>query len=262
MQSSRSRNMLIFLAALILFGLICLPATLFAAGADYSVGAGVALVPDYEGSDDSTGAPALFFSAQWEQGYFVKLAGNSMRGNVLPNKNWSFGPVLQFRATRDDDVDNSQVALMREIDSTVEAGAFVGFKNDAWDASLQWVSDTSDKHDGSLAKIIAGYSFRSPGLVTRLGISSTYADDDYMNTYFSVDADNSDRSGLAQYKAESEIKDVGVDVSVRYSINDNWSVMGLLGYAALLGDAKDSPVVDVAGSDNQLTAGVLAIYKF
>jgi len=262
MQNYRFHHTSIFLTALVLFGLICLPATLFAAGVDYTVGAGVALVPDYEGSDEMTGAPALLFSAQWEQGYFIKFAGNSMRGNVLPNKNWNFGPVLQFRATRDDDVDNKQVARMREIDSTVEAGVFFGFNNDAWDASVQWVADTSDKHDGSLAKVIAGYSCKRPGLVTRLGISTTYADDDYMNTYFSVDANNSARSGLAEYKAEAEIKDIGVDVSVMYSINDNWGVMGMLGYATLLGDAKDSPVVDVAGSDSQVTAGLLATYKF
>ena len=262
MQGYRFRRTSVFLAALVLFGLICSPATLFAAGVDYKVGAGVALVPDYEGSDEMTGAPALLFNAQWEQGYFIKLAGNHVRGNVLPNKNWNFGPVLQFRQTRDDDVDNEQVARMREIDSTVEAGAFLGYNNDAWDASVQFVSDTSDKHDGSLAKVIAGYSCKRPGLVTRFGVSSTYADDDYMDTYFGVNAANEGSSNLAHYKAEAGIKDVGVDVSMRYSINDNWGVMGMLGYAALLGDATDSPVVDVAGSDSQITAGLLATYKF
>ncbi len=262
MQECRFRNISVSLTILVLFGLICLPANLFAAGVDYSLGAGAAMVPDYEGSDDSTGAPALFFSAKWEQGYFIKLAGNSVRGNILASKNWSLGPVLQFRAKRNDDVDNKQVSKMRKIDSTVEGGVFGGFNSGAWDASLQWVTDTSDKHDGSLAKVMAGYSWKKPGLVTRVGISSTYADDDYMDTYFSVDADNSARSGLDEYKAKSEIKDVGVDVTVRYSINNNWDVMGMLGYKALLGDAKDSPVVDDAGDDGQFSAGLLAIYNF
>ena len=262
MQGYRFRNTSVFLTALALFGLLCLPANLYAAGVNYSLGAGAAFVPDYEGSDDSTGAPALFFSAQWERGYFIKLAGNSVRGNILPSKNWSFGPVLQYQATRDDDVDNKQVSKMRKIDSTVEGGVFAGFNSGTWDASLQWVTDTSDKHDGSLAKVAAGYSWKKPGFVTRLGISSTYADDDYMDTYFSVNADNSARSGLNEYKAESEIKDVGVDVTVRYSINSKWDVMGMLGYKALLGDAKDSPIVDDAGDDGQLSAGLLAIYNF
>ncbi len=262
MQTYQLRHTSVFWAALVFFGLICSPTTLLAANVDYSIGAGVAAVPDYEGSDELTGAPALFFSANWEQGYFVKLAGNSIRANALPNKNWSLGPVLQFRGTRDDDVDNSQVALMREIDSTVEAGVFVGFNNGAWDTSLQWVSDTSDKHDGSLAKLIAGYSFKSPGIKTRIGVSTTYADDDYMSTYFGVNANNVGGSGFAPYKAEAGIKDVGVDVTIRYSINSSWDVMGGLTYASLLGDATDSPVVDVAGSDGQFSAALLAIYNF
>ena len=53
-----------------------------------------------------------------------------------------------------------------------------------------------------------------------------------------------------------------MDVSVRYSINAKWDVMGMMGYTSLLGDAKDSPVVDVAGSDGQFSAGLLAIYNF
>ena len=262
MKNNRFKNSLILFATLFCFSVICAPVSLLAAGVDLSLGAGVALVPDCEGSDESEGSPALLLSAKLQEGYFVKLAGNSIRANALPSKTWSLGPVLQFRKTRDDDVDNSQVARMREIDSTVEAGVFVGFNAAGWDASLQWAADTSDTHEGSLAKLMAGYSFKDAGMTTRIGISSTYADDDYMDTYFSVDADNSTRSGLPVFKAEGGIKDVGIDASVRYSINNNWDVMGLLGYTALLDDAEDSPVVDQAGDSSQFSLGVLAVYNF
>ena len=262
MSNRRLKNVPLVLVTLICLGVICAPATLFAAGVDLSLGAGAALVPDYEGSDDSEGYPALLLSAQWEQGFYVKLAGPAIRANALPSKTWSLGPVLQFRKARDNDVENAQVALMREIESTVEAGAFAGFNHAGWDASVQFVGDTSDEHDGSLTKVIAGYSFKEAGVNTRIGISTTYADDDYMDTYFSVDANNAIRSGLPVYKAEADFKDFGVDLTVRYPINDKWDVMGLLGYTAILGDAKDSPIVDQVGNESQVTFGLLAVYNF
>ena len=250
------------LIPLLLITLICfsVPASLWAA--DVTAGAGLAFVPDYEGSEDYEAAPLLMLNAKWEQGYFVKFKGNNIRANVVPSNTWSVGPVLQFRGKRNDDVSNNKVADMKKIDSTIEAGAFGGFNAEGWDATLQWVTDTSDKHDGYLTTLAAGYSFAAVGLKNRVGISSTYADKDYMDTYFSVDRKDADRSGLDRYKADSGLKDFGINLSSSYAFGESWGLTGILGYTALLNDAKDSPVVDDEGNSNQFMLGVMATYKF
>lgn len=249
---------------LLLVALICLslPATLWAGEVDVTVGAGVAAVPDYEGSEDYEAAPLLMLNAKWEQGYYVKFMGNRLRGNVIPSNTWSAGPVLQFRGKRNSDVSNNKVADMKKIDSTLEAGAFGGFNFEGWDASLQWVTDTSDKHDGDLTTLDAGYAFDAAGLKNRVGMSMTYASKDYMDTYFSVDSRDADRSGLDRYKADSGLKDFGINLSSNYAFNEAWGLTGLLSYTALLNDAKDSPVVDDEGDSNQFMLGVMATYKF
>jgi outer membrane scaffolding protein for murein synthesis (MipA/OmpV family) len=38
--------------------------------------------------------------------------------------------------------------------------------------------------------------------------------------------------------------------------------MGLFSYKTLLNDAKDSPVVDDEGDNNQFTLGVMATYRW
>jgi outer membrane scaffolding protein for murein synthesis (MipA/OmpV family) len=38
--------------------------------------------------------------------------------------------------------------------------------------------------------------------------------------------------------------------------------MGLLSYKKLVNDAKDSPLVDDEGNDNQFTLGVMATYRW
>lgn len=264
MQNCRFTRLPILLAALVCFSFIFSPALLLAADVKISAGAGLAFVPDYEGSEDSEAFPALSFSAQWDSGRFIKLVGPAIRGNVLANKTWSLGPVLQYRKERDDDVDSNSVAAMREIDAAVEGGAFIGYNNAGWDVSLQYVMDLTDAHEGSVGKLMGGYTFASGKVNTRVGLSTTYADEDYMDTYFSVDANNAARPGvnLSEYSADAGIKDVGTDVTVRYAINDKWTLMGLLGYKQLLEDAENSPVVDDAGDSSQVSAGLLAVYNF
>jgi len=83
-----------------------------------------------------------------------------------------------------------------------------------------------------------------------------------MVTYFSVDADNAARSLLPIYKAESGLKDIGVNVMLLYNMTDNWDIRGGLGYIALLGDAEDSPIVDIEGDSGQVKASIIVIYNF
>jgi outer membrane scaffolding protein for murein synthesis (MipA/OmpV family) len=211
----KNSMMAVVLVSLILVGM---PAVSFAADITYSVGAGAAIVPDYEGSDDSEGVPLPYFSAQWKNGRYVKLDGAALKANLLANDTWSLGPLLQYRAKRDDDVDNNAVSKMREIDAATEAGAFLGYKFNNWDFGIQMAADVSNEHDGMLTTAGTGYTFKTDRMSTRIGVSLTYADDDYMDTYFSVDADNAARSGLTPYKAESGLKDIGVNVMLLYNM--------------------------------------------
>jgi len=248
------------LACLVFVGI---PAVSFAAEVDYSLGLGVGVVPDYEGSEDYEAVPVPYFSAQWKNnGRYIRLDGSVLKINLLTDRTWSFGPLLQYRKKRDDDVDNNAVSKMKKIDSAIEAGAFVGYKYESWDFGFQVATDVSNEHEGTLATARTGYTFKADRMSTRIGASITYANSDYMDTYFSVDAKDSARSGLSTYNADSGIKDIGVDLMARYNMTDNWDIRGALAYIALLNDAEDSPVVDDEGESGQFKASVVVIYKF
>jgi outer membrane protein len=83
-----------------------------------------------------------------------------------------------------------------------------------------------------------------------------------METYFSVDRGDAIRSGLSTYDADSGFKDFSLGVVLQHGFARNWSVIGVLKYTRLLGDAADSPVVDDAGSANQLLTGAFVNYSF
>jgi MipA family protein len=229
----------------------------------WSVGAGVGMVPDYEGSEDYTGVPLLFARAGWSSGQYMQFLANTLKANLIAGDTWSAGPLLRYRGKRDDDVDNNKVKRMREIDEAIELGGFVGYMIGNWHVSFLLAQDVSDAHDGLVATLEAGYTMNlNPGVNLGISAFTSYASDDYMETYFGVDADNANRSGLSRYEADGGIKDFGTMVNLAYAPWQNWGVTGMLGVKWLLGDAADSPIVDDEGSETQLLGGVMATYRF
>ncbi len=224
-------------------------------------GFGPGLAPDYEGSEDYEFVPVPYALAQWASGQYVHLLGNKLKGNVLPSDMWSLGPMLQYISSRSD-VDNNQVDDMQNVDASVMVGVFGGVKIDRWSASIELRQDIADDN-GFLATLNGGYNLPiNEQLKLGFGAFTTYADGDYMNTYFSVDSGDARRSGLKEDDADSGFKDVGLNLSADYDFYENWSVMGLLRYTRLVGDAEDSPVVDDEGDENQFFLGALVKYSF
>jgi outer membrane protein len=188
---------------------------------------------------------------------------NRVKANVIGSKNWSLGPMVQYRGKRDDDVENDKVKEMREVDPAVEVGGFLGVTPGNWHLTVLLGQDVNDAHDGMVAVLEGGYTMPLEKGV-KLGITAftSYVDDDYMETYFSVDADNAGRSGLDEYEAEGGMKDYGVMLNLAYAPWTHWGITGILGWKQLIGDAADSPVVEDEGSDGQPFAGVMATYRF
>jgi outer membrane protein len=128
---------------------------------------------------------------------------------------------------------------------------------------LEAMQDVADGNDGAVVRLKGSYHLPINEEWSALFIVYTsWASDDYMDTYFGVNGADSRRSGLKTYDADSGFKDLGFVVPVTYSPWEHWSFMGAVGYKRLVGDAEDSPVVDDEGDPNQFVAGAFAIYKF
>lgn len=230
--------------------------------ADYSIGGGVGITPDYEGSSDYEMVPVPTGAAKFDNGMFVKLFGLNLRANLIPSNFWRLGPMYNYRAERDD-VDNNKVDDLKDVSDAHELGIWGGIDWQGWFLLFDFLADTGNAHEGWTAKLAGGYNWRiSEEFVFTMGASTTYADDDYMQTYFGVDAADSRRSGLDEYDADESIKDVALDLGANWSFAQRWDLRGVLQVKQLVGDADDdSPVVD-EGSETQLFTAVLVVFKF
>ena len=230
----------------------------------YTVGLGVAVVPDYEGSDDYEPAPLPV--ARIQKGHrYGQLFGLKLSSNLLDHPNFRAGPVVNFRQKRDS-VKNNQVNAQTDVDEALELGVQVGYElgldGGILGAKLEVVGDAINGHDGWL--LTPEINYRRP-LGKRWTLStvasSTYASDHYMNSYFSVSPAESAVSGLPVFDASAEFKDIGVNIALGYEITEHWGLGMIGGYKRLLGEAEDSPITKV-GSPNQFIAGLFVSYSW
>ena len=233
-----------------------------APAADISIGGGAGMRPDYEGSDDYEFVPIPFANISFDSGIFVSIEGLTAKANLIPSKTWRLGPMYNYRPSRSR-VDNNRVDRMSNVSDANEIGGFAGFDYNNWFASLEFLADTGNAYDGWLGTARGGYKYvASKSWTLSFGLSTTYASDDYMSTYFGVTGRDSARSGLRTFDADAGIKDVGFDLGIKCQFTDNWGGRVLGGYKLLLNDADESSPVTNEGSQHQLFGGLLVVYTF
>lgn len=257
------------------FGLIC--AAVLPALADddpahnLTVGLGVGITPEYEGADEYRPFPVvpLRYEHPWVT---IQVIGLGLEFDISPTEYLQAGPTFQYKFARDSDVDDPIVRLLPQVDAALELGAFVrsgiplnmvGFDDPAIIfGQVTARHDVLDGHGGFLAEGSLGVT-RPIGdrLNAIVFAKTTYASDDYMSAYYDVTAAGSAASGLAVFDADSGFKDVGVTGLLNFKVTEKWSATALGSYSRLIGDAASSPVVAVAGSRDQFTAGVAISYK-
>jgi len=234
----------------------------------FELGAGVGVAPDYEGSEDYQAVP-LFAARIQKDNYFARLQGTKLQVNVIPSRMFRLGPQLNYRFKRND-VDDDRVDDLRTVDEAWELGLFGGIrfrdvagKNITLGADASASRDVAAGHNGWLVDLRGLVRFPiAEGWRMGVGAGGTWASSNYMDEYFSIDADNARRSGLREFSADSGVKDVGVDANVDWGFTDNWGLSFRVAYDRLLSDAEDSPIVDDRGSENQFFGGVLIGYKW
>jgi outer membrane scaffolding protein for murein synthesis (MipA/OmpV family) len=234
----------------------------------YYFAVGPSWAPDYEGSDDYNVYPLVI--GRWDGGgRFAEFDGDTLRVNAIPAILFQAGPALVLRQGRQGVADD-RVHVLRHVRSALEAGGFVGLEirdpkelRRYADLRLQAVQDVTGVSDGYDARLNlrAGGPLGDPWSIDT-ELFSDYGSKDYMNTYFSIDANNAARSGFPVYHASEGFRDVGLNAMLTYHFSDHWGV-GLIGeYKRLIGDAANSPVVENAGSPDQFVTALTITFEY
>lgn len=229
-----------------------------------TIGAGVIVMPEYEGSDDHRIQPFPVLALDYKNILSIRgpeiqvsIADVALSGDVR----FRFGPAARYRQGRDEKDDADLVGL-GDVDDSIEVGGFARVGGDRWWVQLSGGKDVAGGHDGVVAEIEAGIRFDlSETLSAQLRTMTSWANRKYMRSNFGIDAAQSAGSGLARYTPDAGLKDAGVGIGVNYRLGDRWSIGGDAGYRRLLGDAADSPIVSKRGSADQLHGLLYLSYR-
>lgn len=246
------------------------------AGDWLTLGIGVGYGPSYEGSDDYTVFPAplaqgsvggLEFGARGP-GLYVDLIAD---GDNESNVKFLAGPLFRVRLDRNSKIKDPVVRSLGKEDVAIEVGATAGisfskvlnpYDTLTISGDIQW--DVAKAHRGRLITPAVSYSTPlSKAIFTNLSLSAVHVDDNYADTYFSIDALGSAASGLPVFDADGGWKSYGATLLGGVDLSGDardggWGTFALVSYSRLTGDAKRSPVTSIRGDADQwfFAAGV------
>jgi outer membrane scaffolding protein for murein synthesis (MipA/OmpV family) len=198
---------------------------------------------DYSGSDAPRASVMPSLEYQWANGWFAGT-NRGVGYNFSKNPTLQYGLGLGYDLGRKES-DRGALAGMGSIDSKVEYGAFLNYAPDRnWRLSSVLRYGSGDTGQGATANFGANYAIDiAPQWRLDVGVSTTWANASYMQSYFGVNAAQSLTSGHPEYSPASGIRDVGTGVNLSYQLTPKISVSGGLQASSLVGDAKNSPIV-------------------
>ena len=219
------------------------------------------LRPKYVGSDQYKVNGFPLVDVKYKNTSFLNYQ-EGLGINLLYAPNFRVGIAFNYYGSRDED-DSDQLQGLSDIDAGVNVGAFGNISFGKFSTKLKIRQDISSNHDGLIISGRLGYKTALTNkLRVNINIGTTFANEDYMNTYFGISNVQSSASGLSQFNAGSSIKDFEGGLNFIYPINKNWTALTFTKYSRLLNDAASSPLVKVVGSKNQLKLAFGIAYRF
>ena len=242
---------------------------------EVSVGAGAMYSPKYEGSDNMEFEALPMLDVEWNNRVFLN-PGDGLGVHVINNDDFEVDVSVGYEEGRKESDDRTNLNGLGDVDGAATANISASYELGPVEPYVE-LSKHMGGSNGLLAEIGAetmiplgmifgerrgmhhGSEDGPHGPALNIGVSSTWADDNYMEDFFGVTSTQSGRSGLAQYNASSGFKSVDAEVGVMYPLGDSWAVNAMVEYSQLIGDAADSPIVKDKG---QFSGGMFISYKF
>lgn len=223
---------------------------------------GLAIVkPKYEGSKDYEVLAVPFAAPAGDTGSgFVQFKGlDDLRFRLLNAGGFEAGPVAGYRFGRDDS-DAARLTGLGDVDGGLVVGGYVAYRMGAIMPFVSYNYQVTGDDTGGLLRggLEVKHTF-ARGISATFTGGATWADSDYMASYFGVTAAQSFASGLAAFDADAGIKDAYFSAVADVPLSERWTLKLLGKYTHLLGDAADSPIVE---TESQWMGGVGLSYRF
>ncbi len=230
----------------------------------FRLGVGVGSQPKFPGSDGQRTRAIPVLSAEYGRFFIGGTPGAGSPAGVgvflLRESGWSVGAGLGATLTNPrKESDSPRLKGFGDVDKTASGSMFVNY-DWRWLAVHSIVqTDIGGKKEGTTASLELAGRLPLGTLMLSAGPGLTWADHKYQQTFFGVDAAQSQASGLPAYDAKSGINSVRLNLGANYQISPRWGLGAHAAVGRLTGSATNSPITE---SKNQNSFALITSYGF
>lgn len=212
-----------------------------------------AAVPRYEGANSTHGVVFPLFDASYGKFFAGDLRGIGYQ--FVKERNLQFGVRLGGAPGRKESTD-ARLTGTGDLSRSGELGLFLNTRNDIGYFKLK----AGGGKRGSHAELGAGLDFRlAPRDTLRVGATVGWANAEYMQTYFGVDATQAANSGLPAYQAAGGLHNYALITSWTHVFDRHWLGSVALSQRHVAGSARNSPLVTDTSAN---VASMVGLYLF
>ena len=243
----------------------------------FTIGAGAAYLPDYEGSNDYRIIPAAAIRGRVGGIAFFTRA-TYLYVDLVPRGSGKIeldaGPIAGVRLNRTGRIRDDLVDRLPEVDKAIEVGGFFGLTAhgltnpyDSLGVRVDVVKDVGKAHGSTV--ITPTIDFGTPlsrTFYVGASLSADFVGGGYADTYYSITPQDSIASGLATFDADGGYKGWKLGLLANRSLTGDLthglSLFASGSYGRLAGDFKRSPIVADRGSASQWFGALGLAYTF
>lgn len=245
-----------------------------------TVGAGIGIVPSYEGSNDYIAIPVGAIRGRVKGFDFasrgLELSADLVRDHSANGINFQVGPAISLNFNRNYRLVDPQVRALGKLGTAFAAGGYAGISKtgvitsayDTIGVRVSYLHDVSSVNKSYIITPSINYGTPlSKRAYVGLEASAAIVGDEYARTYFAVDAAGSRRSGLPVFaNPKGGVKNYSGSILANYALTGDLThglgLFALGSYSRLQGDFARSPLTSVAGNPNQWYGAIGIGYTF
>ncbi|GFE76002.1 MipA/OmpV family protein [Novosphingobium sp. TCA1] len=204
------------------------------------IGMGAAVVPVYQGADDYRVLPLPALDIV--SGPFFANLRDGIGAKAIETRDFTIGASIALTpGYRRRDVPDG----VRGVDFGAGARIFGSFRAGGAMATIGGTQGFVGGTGGVTVDASLAYPVPvSPRLTLVPAAVVTWGDRKNNDRYFGITAREAQASGLSQFRAGSGFKDASANVTLVYRLTNRLSASATAGVTTLLGDVKDSPLVE------------------
>lgn len=234
-----------------------------------TVGVAPVLSPVWQGSRDMAFSIFPDLRINYKDVIFASVP-DGIGWNALNRAGWKAGPLAKVRFGRDEERGGSPFVItggsnalvgLGDVDAAAELGGFVEKRFGPWRGRVE-VRRGFGGHEGVVAEGSAAYQARRGRTIMNFGPRATLASKAYIDTYFGIDAAQSQKSGLRPYSPSGGLLSYGIGGSVIHPLDQRSAVTLFSGLDRLGAEPGHSPLVRERGRRLQFTLGLGYGFRF